>query len=207
MKRTKSNKRFIITLLILIISLFLPFIVFKEYLYVITTPSMTPALGVGDLVIRGYKSPENIHVGETNGDILILRGPQYYYQNGNDPLLWNFLNNNTPIIHRAIDKKRIGDLWYFLTKGDNNELPDGALNLLNNSEDYLLIEFNSSNSIYIPETEILGIVFMKIPFIGYLNIYNHIIIIGLIGFLILYLIIKSMNYQIKIEKKSLKSHE
>ena len=170
MEKTKSNRNFLLALLFLIIGILFPFILFKDSLYVITTPSMTPTLNVGDLVIRGEKTPENIQVGELDGDILILKGPQYYYENGYDPRLFNYLANNTPIIHRAIDKKKVDDKWYFLTKGDNNRLPDGGLIILNDSEDYYLVEYNRSTSIYISETEILGIVLFIIPFIGYLNI-------------------------------------
>lgn len=201
MDRTNSNRKFIAALLFLIILILFPFIFLKDSLYVITTPSMTPTLNVGDLVIRGEKNPENIQVGESDGDILILKGPQYYYEKGYDPRLFNYLANNTPIIHRAIDKKKVNDKWYFLTKGDNNQLPDGGLIILNDSEDYYLVEFNRSSAIYISETEILGIVTFKIPYIGYINIFFPAILIIIISFAILYIILKTLNYNIRFERK------
>ncbi len=200
--KSKSNTKFISTLLILLIIILLPFLLLKNSLFVITTPSMEPTLNIGDLVILGEKSPEEINIGEKEGDILILKGPQYFYEKGFNPIFWNNLNNNTPIIHRAIDKKKIGENWYFLTKGDNNLLYDGSLKLLNYSEDYILIEYNSSKLIYISETEILGVVIFKIPFIGYLNIFFPIVLILLIIFIIFYLIFKKLNYKVNIVKIS-----
>jgi len=161
---------------------------------------MTPTLNVGDLVIKGYKAPEEIIAGEENGDILILKGPQYFYEQGFDPIFWNYLDNNTPIIHRAIDKKRVGNIWYFLTKGDNNFVADGGFQIKNHSDDYVLIEYNRSIAIYIPETEILGIVIFKIPLIGYINIYFPVILISSSIFFLLYLIMKLLKYEIKIVK-------
>lgn len=201
-KTINNDLNFFLILLLLIFSILLPFILFKNSLFVITTPSMKPTLNVGDLVIKGNKPPQDIKVGEQNGDILILKGPRYFYEQGFDPIFWNYLDNNTPIIHRAIDKKRIGDKWFFQTKGDNNLVSDGAYKIINQSENYILIEYNCSKIIYISETEILGIVIFKIPFIGYINIYFPVFVIVIIVILIIYLIIKRLNFEIKINKRT-----
>lgn len=199
-KISKCDKNFYLKLSILIILILTPFILFHNSLYVITSPSMAPALNVGDIVIRGDKDASDIKVGEKNGDILILKGPQFFYENGFDPIFWNYLEENTPIIHRAIDKKKIGDTWYFLTKGDNNLVPDGAYRFLVKKDNYVLIEYDHSKLIYIPETEILGVVIISVPFIGYINMFFPIICSILIGALLSYLIIKRLNYEIKIVK-------
>ncbi len=162
---------------------------------------MSPTLNVGDLVISGEKSGEEIKVGNKDGDILILKGPEYFYEQGFDPIFWNYLENDTPIIHRAIDKKEIDDSWYFLTKGDNNLVPDGSFVILNKTDEYILIEYNNSNVIYISETEILGIVVFKIPFIGYFKIFSTLIIVFTIGILVFYLLLKKLKVGIKIVKK------
>lgn len=201
-KISNNNKKFYSKLVILITLILAPFVIFQKSLFVVTSPSMSPTLNVGDIVIRGEKDAENIKVGEKDGDILILRGPQYFYKNGFDPIFWNYLENNTPIIHRAVDKKKIGDKWYFLTKGDNNFFPDGAYRFLKKEKDYVLVEYSRSKAIYVPETEVLGIVVFRIPLIGYINIYFPIIMTILIGVLFSYLIFKRFNYAIKIIKYS-----
>ena len=124
---------------------------------------MCPTLNVGDIVIMGSKSPENIKACEQDGDILILRGPQYFYANGVDPIMWNNLAIDTPIIHRAIDKKKIKDKWYFKTKGDNSWAPDGCFKIKEKETDYITAEFNESEIIYVPESEVLGVVMKRIP--------------------------------------------
>ncbi len=161
---------------------------------------MVPSLNIGDVVIKGNKEPEEIKTGNEDGDILILKGPQYYYQQGFDPFFWNDLEDNTPIIHRAIEKKKIDDKWYFLTKGDNNWVADGGLQFLNDSDDYILIEYNSSTAIYVSETEILGIVVFIIPFIGYLNMFFPAILLSLIFIFSFIIILKSLNYKIRFVK-------
>ena len=201
-KKNINNRKFFILLSISLILLLLPFIIFKDRLFVITSRSMEPTLNVGDLVIRGDKDPEDIKVGEEDGDILILRGPDYFYEKGFDPIFWGNLEEGTPIIHRAIDNKKIGDKWYFKTKGDNNLVADGGYRFINETDeyDYVVIEYNSSEVIYISETEILGVVIFKIPYVGYIKLYFPLIFAFLIGILMFYLLIKLFNYEIKIMK-------
>lgn len=207
-KKTKSKKNvlFLILLLIFSGSFIITFFLIKDNLIVITSPSMEPTLNVGDLTIRIQKNPNEINANKNNGDILVLKGPQYFYQKGFNPLFWNNLPNNTLIVHRAIDKKNINNTWYFLTKGDNNLYPDGAYNLLNSSEEYKLIQINCSGGIYVPETEVLGIVAFKIPLIGYFNIYFKPIMLILFIFIGVSILLKIFNLKIEIKKNTKELH-
>jgi len=201
-KKSRHNYFFYISFSFSLLLIILPFVVFRNDLFVITSRSMEPTLNIGDLVIRGDKDPEDIIADEEDGDILILRGPDYFYEEGFDPIFWGNLEEGTPIIHRAIDKEKIGDKWYFKTKGDNNLVADGGYKFINKTKDYdyVVIEYNSSNVILISETEVLGIVIFKIPYIGYIKIYFSVIFILIIGILIFYLLIKFFNYEVKIVK-------
>jgi len=194
--------RFYLILITILILILLPFIFFKDRMFVITSQSMSPTLKVGDLVIRGDKEYKDIIADEEKGDILILRGPNYFYEQGFDPIFWGNLEEDTPIIHRAIDKKKVGDKWYFKTKGDNNLVADGGYQFINKTEDYdyIVIKYNSSEVIYISEKEILGIVIFKIPYVGYIKIYFYFIFGLLIGIIIFYILLKLLNYEIKIIK-------
>ena len=53
----------------------------------------------GDLILLKGKKPEDIHV----GDMLVFKG-----------------TTPEPIIHRAVNKWKTGDVYYFSTKGDAN---------------------------------------------------------------------------------------
>ncbi len=196
----KKNISFIIFLFTISMGLVLPIFLFNENLIVITSPSMKPTLNIGDLIIKNDKDPNKIIANEKYGDILVLKGPQYFYLKGFNPIFWDNLPINTIIVHRAIDKKLINNTWYFLTKGDNNLFPDGAYRILNISVNNILVEINTSQGIYIPQSEILGVVAFKIPFIGYLNIYFISIVLIALFILFLYLFLKLLKYRIKIEK-------
>ncbi|MFW5895547.1 MAG: signal peptidase I [archaeon] len=195
----KNDKKFYIVLIFISLIILEPFLIFRNSLFVITSPSMEPELNIGDLVVMGQKKSENIKAHKESGDILILKGPEYFYRKGSDPIFWNNLSD-IPIIHRAIEKEKINNSWYFITKGDNNLIPDGAYNFLNKSDNYILIEYNRSNIIKIPESEILGIVLFNIPLIGYLNIYFPLILIITVTILIFFLILKKLGYKATIVK-------
>lgn len=104
--------------------------------------SMCPSLREGDLVL-GVK-PEHVE----KGDIIIYRS----------------LHGDKLIIHRVIRVIVVDGRRYYVTKGDNNPIPDYA-------------EFGGSPGI--PEDrveakvlEINGAAF-KIPYIGYLSLWYH----------------------------------
>jgi len=203
-KGSRDTQRFYLKLAVIQFLILFPFIIFSDRMYVITSQSMAPTLDVGDLVIRGDKDAEDIKADEEDGDIVILRGATYFYENGFDPLFWGNLDGDIPIIHRAIDKKKIDGKWYFKTKGDNNMVADGGYTFKNKSKDYdyIVIEYNDSEVIYICETEVLGIVIFTIPYIGYLNLYFPVILVIFSSIIALNLILKLLNYEIKVIKRS-----
>ncbi|MFX1277437.1 MAG: signal peptidase I [Promethearchaeota archaeon] len=136
---------------------------YEQKFYRITSTSMYPTLNIGDIVILGKKAPKDIKTGENNGDILILKGPQYFYNHGIDRMMLNDLSNDIPIIHRAVDKKKKDNTWYFKTKGDNSWIPDGSFIIKEKTNDYILAEYDSAKTLYVPESEVLGVVLRIIP--------------------------------------------
>ncbi len=135
----------------------------QQKFFKISSNSMYPALRIGDVVILGQKMPEEIKVGDKNGDILILRGPQYFYNKGIDGMMFKYISSDTPIIHRAIEKKKINENWFFKTKGDNNWFPDGSIMIKEKTNEYIFGEYNFTRTIYIPDSEVLGVVIKVIP--------------------------------------------
>jgi len=189
-------------LILILIIILMPFLLFKENLYVITSNSMYPNLNIGDLIYVEKKNSSNIKVGFNEGDILVIQGPDYYYENGLNPFFFNYLLNNTPIIHRVVGKIQKNEKYYFLMKGDNNLLVDGAYKIINLSEDYgyFFIEYNESDAIYVSEDEVLGVFIFKIPYIGYLKIFFPYILILVISIIIILIWLKLTGYKIKIIK-------
>ncbi len=179
-----------------------PFILLKDNLFVVSSNSMYPTLRIGDLIFAAKQSPADINANEKDGDILVLRGPNYYYENELNPIFLHYLENNTPIIHRAIDKRIENNKYYFLMKGDNNHQVDGGYQLLNFSEsgDFFLVEYNKTNAIYVSEDELLGVLEYIIPLIGYVKIFFPYILISLAIFSICSIGFKLMGYQIKLVK-------
>ena len=200
---------YILFILIVVTFVLTPIIFFNESLYIIKGSSMEPNLYPGDLVIVIDKKPANIQVGYQNGDIVVIKGPEYHTDQGAEPDFWD-IPNNTRIIHRVIDKKLINGTWYFLTKGDNNVIFDGSIRTIFKSEDYSIFEYNESNGVYITQDAILGVVVFKIPFIGYLQEYGLLFSIILIIFMLLYHLF-SKKWQLHLfrhnrgEKKLIKS--
>ncbi len=144
-------------------------------IFVITSPSMEPTINVGDLVFATKADPSEIITSEENGDIIVIKGPQYFLEKGYPKQFLN-LPNNTPIIHRAIEKyfDSGSNQWFFITKGDANQFIDGGWDFLNQSDNgsYFLLEYNVSNLISIPQSEIIGKIYFKIPLIGYCAIFS-----------------------------------
>lgn len=203
MNSKKLNSKFIRNILIgtvIFCVSIVPFFFIKDNLYVIYSNSMAPTLNTGDLVYVSVRNSADIKVGEKNGDILIIRGPNYYYENNVDPILLNYLQNNTPIIHRGIDKKIINNTYYFLMKGDNNRFVDGGYNLINDSLDdkHFIIEYNYSEAIYVIEDEVIGVVQFTIPYLGYIKLLFPYILITIGIVVLISLSLKLSGFQIKI---------
>ncbi|MHA1104592.1 MAG: S26 family signal peptidase [Promethearchaeota archaeon] len=178
-----------------------PIIIFNDSLYIIKGDSMEPNFYHGDLVVIMDKEPADIQAGSQDGDIVVIKGPEYYTDQGAEPDFWS-TPNNTKIIHRVIDKKLINGTWYFLTKGDNNVMVDGSIRTIIKSEDYSIFEYNESNGVYITEDAIMGVIVFKIPFIGYLQEYGLLISIILIILMLIYqLFSKKWHFQLFRSKR------
>lgn len=107
--------------------------------------SMFPLLREGDLVFAYKPKPEHIRI----GDIIIYEGL-----------------DGRLVIHRVIEIRIVNGKYYYVTKGDNNELPD-------------IYQFSGPGRIGIPYERVKGIVIsfdhtvLKIPYLGYLSIWYH----------------------------------
>jgi len=76
----------------------------QSYVAVVSGTSMEPILSTGDVVfILPVKSPSEISL----GDVIVYKSQSGRY-----------------IIHRVINMVSAGDKAYFVTKGDNNPIPD-----------------------------------------------------------------------------------
>mgnify|MGYP006281546871 CR=1 FL=1 len=98
---------------LLLLAIVIPFVVYTfpatvgaEGGYVVTSGSMEPAIGVGDVVIVDDVDPATIE----EGDVIT------YIRSGQD----------TPTTHRVIGVEEGGDELAFRTKGDANEDPDAS---------------------------------------------------------------------------------
>ncbi len=75
-----------------------------HFLAVIEGRSMEPTLNTGDLVLMlPVNDPREISI----GDVIVFRRP-----------------NGELIIHRVIEIRIYNDTYYYVTKGDNNPVPD-----------------------------------------------------------------------------------
>ncbi len=108
-----------------------------EYpLEAVVSASMYPTLQVGDLiVVQGGVEPDQIVAGTPPiGDIIVFHKPNN----------WDEL-----IVHRVVEKYRKDGSWFFITKGDNNQVKDPYP---------------------VPEKNVVGKVIGKIPWVGYIRI-------------------------------------
>jgi signal peptidase len=92
-----------------------------EYpLLAVASPSMVPTLNVGDLIaVHGVSNVSEIYTHYGNGDIIIFHTSLPSYQDNLRPGYPDEL-----IVHRAINRTLVSGVWYFTTKGDNNQTPD-----------------------------------------------------------------------------------
>jgi signal peptidase len=75
----------------------------------VASGSMLPTLNVGDLIIVQGTTPSQINASYMTGDIIVFRRPY-----GSDEL----------IVHRAVKSEKVGDVYYFTTRGDHNGADD-----------------------------------------------------------------------------------
>ena len=112
---TQRTKRAVNILgLVLLIALVVPFAVYAvpevvgaDESFVVLTPSMTPAIAPGDVVVVAERDPAAIEVGDV---ITFARG-----------------TSDVPVTHRVIDVVEEGGTIVFETQGDANEGPDPGL--------------------------------------------------------------------------------
>jgi signal peptidase I len=161
-KTKKTRKYGLVTLLLFLIFLVASrFVIQGALTLILKTPypvhsvygvSMEPTLKNGDLlIIEGGITGESLYAHLGNGDIIIFHDPRDY--------------NGTPIVHRAIDKYKVGDTWYIVTKGDNNGL---SLYDYNGADDwswYFPTGGNYSKA-GVPESYIIGKVVFWMPYLG-----------------------------------------
>jgi signal peptidase len=100
--------------IVLLIALVAPFVVFAvpevvsaDESFVVLTPSMTPAIAPGDVVIVAERDPATVVEGDV---ITFMRGA-----------------SDVPVTHRVIGVVETGDGLAFETMGDANEGPDPGL--------------------------------------------------------------------------------
>ncbi|OLS13867.1 MAG: hypothetical protein RBG13Loki_2544 [Promethearchaeota archaeon CR_4] len=179
--------------------------------FVISSPSMVPTLNVGDIVLAKNVDPSEIIASEEKGDIVVIKGPQYFWEKGYPKEFLN-LPNNTPIIHRAVQKifDPTTNEWLFVTKGDANQFVDGGWSFLNSSDDknYYVVEYNSSSVIMVPQSQILGKIYIVIPFIGYCALFPVPIFCVLIALCIFFCFLELRGLELTIKpRKRVESRE
>lgn len=163
-----SKKKVIGIITLLLVSAEIVTLLLTTNFFIMDRSNMAPTLRVGDLVITEQKEADKIEV----NDLVLIKGPEYYYEQGFDPIFWGFLPNNTVFVSRILEKKIINDTHYFLTCQDNGFYSvNGMFRTLISSENYSLYEYNASDCIYIPESAILAYISLIIPFIGNLHYY------------------------------------
>lgn len=91
--------------------------------------------------------------GFSMGDIFILKGKNPNDIQAGDVIVFTS-GQPEPIIHRVVKKWKVGDTYYFSTKGDN------AATNMNQREDEKAI----------PQDRVLGTGLVKVPYVGYVKI-------------------------------------
>ena len=92
--------------------------------------------------------------GFNKGDIIFLRGAKPENINLGDVIVFK-TGRPDPIIHRVIKIWKVGNKYYFQTKGDHNKASIGTSNL---------------NEIQISEEQIIGKALFRIPYLGWIKI-------------------------------------
>ncbi len=125
---------------------------------VVVSPSMEPAIHVGDLLFVHYVPPEDIKNGsidDKTGDVILYDAHGLGWVNPPDD----------PIVHRVVNKTwdELTGMWYFMTKGDYN--PDA------DPPDCTGLPCPGDQVIWVPQDHVLGVVWGDIPYIGYVKIW------------------------------------
>lgn len=195
--RVKSQKVWLRILKRIKLFLYFSFILFLSLIvsiqmngdiFFMNNDSMIPTFYKDDILIRENIDPEMILI----NDIVIIDGPKYYYEQGFDPIFWNFYPNNSYLIHRIVEKKKINNTWLFMTQGDQSQWkPDGIFKTIVKigNYNYFKFELNETNKIFIPQEAIIGVILFKMPIMSIIS-KNSILILSVFIFLIIIISIK-----------------
>lgn len=141
-------------LVIVVLNVFTPYITGAEApMAVVSGTSMLPLFREGDIIILYKPPPQDIHV----GDIVVYKRCGGGY-----------------IIHRVVEVIKVGNRYYYRTKGDNNPYDDSRLRQF---YEYSPIRICSDiRTPGIPYERIVGVAVevngatLKIPYLGYLSL-------------------------------------
>ena len=125
--------------------------------------SMQPVLYKGDLIlVQGGLNASRIKAApEPEGDILVFR------------------MSDTLTVHRAIDRKNEGNIWYFETKGDSNDILDG----------------------WISEQNVIGKVVGRVPLLGYVTLFFEPLYVKVVFILLLIILLIILELVLTSRKK------
>ena len=130
--------------------------------------TLAPIFYKDDLLVRENVAPDMISV----DDIVIIRSPRFFYEQGFDPVFWDFYPNTSYIIHRIIEKKKVNSTWFFMTQGDLSPWkPDGNFKTIEKigNYDYFKFELNKTNKVFINQEAIIGVIIFKIPILSVIS--------------------------------------
>ena len=162
-------------------------------LFFMNNDTLAPNFYEDDILVRKNIAPEMILV----NDIVIIKSPKYFYEQGFDPIFWDFYPNESYIIHRVIEKKKLNNTWYFMTQGDRSPWkPDGNFKTIEKigNYDYFKFELNETNQVFIPQEAIIGVIIYKIPILSIISKNSNIIFSTNILFIIV------ISFKIKMVK-------
>ncbi|TFG22403.1 MAG: signal peptidase I [Promethearchaeota archaeon] len=151
--------------------LFLSIIIFihmNNDIFYMNNNTLAPIFYEDDLLVRENVAPEMILV----NDIVIIESPKYFYEQGFDPIFWDFYPNSSYIIHRVIEKKKVNNTWFFITQGDQSPWkPDGNFKTIEKigNYDYFKFELNETNKVFINQEAIIGVIKFKIPILSIIS--------------------------------------
>lgn len=110
----------------------------------------------GDIIVIQNVKPEELNADYPNSDIIVFQKPTTH----ENP-------DETPVVHRIVEKYQVDGVWYFQTKGDGNGLDWPA------SVD--VSDYDSHGALWstgegVPQDLVLGKVVMRIPYFGHITL-------------------------------------
>jgi signal peptidase len=151
-------KKIIITILLIATAIGAPFLIYwimqlslntQSPMVVVISGSMEPSYSKGDLLFLSGEEPNDINF----GDVIVFDARGVWLSPPAEP-----------VVHRVVNVTFYGGIWWYMTKGDANILPDQWSYQPEG-------EFNPFiDPRWIPQTKIIGKVIGCIPFIGWIKI-------------------------------------